>query len=67
MGSHDNLRGVVRGMTMGVIARDPSGIEGQSHDAGRTEKLVFRTGYRTGADVVYRCKQRWKEWTQEYR
>ena len=52
---------------IGVIARDPSGIEGQSHDAGRTEQLVFRTGYRTVTDVVYRCKQRWKEWTLEYR
>ena len=61
MGSHGNLRGLVRGMMIGVIAREPSGIEGQSHDAGRTEQLVFRTGYRTITDVVYRCKQRWKE------
>ena len=39
-------------MTMGIIARDSSGIEGQ-----------IKTGYKTVTDVVYRCKQRWREWT----
>jgi len=50
---------------MRIIARDSSGIEGQSHDAGRIKQVVFRTGYRTVTDVVYRRNQRWKEWTLE--
>ena len=53
MGNRDNRLRLVQGRTFGVIACDPSGIEGQSHDAGRTGQLVFRAGYRTVTDLIY--------------
>ena len=53
MANRDNRRGLVRGRTLGVITCDPSGIEGQSHDAGKTGQLAFRAGYRTVPDLIY--------------